>query len=177
MRRNAFFIRALASGALLVLTILSPVSCSRAKSESAGNAQSPVISFEELLPKESRKDQDRKDQISGSQYANADGKPHDLFYLNGLWSAVGAYDDDLYYDYDEIDEMSLVFENGWVAFTAGGETWIYPVEREDGNLFFTVTTASDNSPARVYLDYHDNGYYLGITPENDPTFQILFERQ
>ena len=105
------------------------------------------------------------------------GEVHPLFYLNGAWSAVGAYDDDLYYDYDEIDEMSLVFENGWVAMTAGGSTSVYPVETEGDMLFFTVSGGSELGDARVVIDYYDNGYLLGLIPENDPAFELLFERQ
>ena len=103
--------------------------------------------------------------------------PHPLFYLNGVWSAIGAYDDDLYYEYDEIEEMSLVFENGWAALTADGSTTLYPVEREEDMLFITVSGEKELGDARIILDYYDNGYYLGLIPENDPTFELLFERQ
>ena len=103
--------------------------------------------------------------------------PHPLFYLNGVWSATGAYDDDLYYDYDEIEEMSLVFENGWVALTAAGSTSLYAVEREGDMIFFTVSGEGELGDARVVIDYYDNGYLLGLIPENDPSFELLFERQ
>ena len=105
------------------------------------------------------------------------GEVHPLFYLNGAWSAVGAYDDDLYYEYDEIDEMSLVFENGWVAFTAMGSTSIFPVEQKDDRLSFTIPSDGKSGDAEVVIDYYDNGYYLGLISASDPQFEILFERQ
>ena len=104
-------------------------------------------------------------------------EPHPLFYLNGVWSATGAYDDDLFYDYDEIEEMSLVFENGWVAMTADGSTTLHALEQEGDMLFFTVQGGGELGNARVIIDYYDNGYLLGLIPENDPSFELLFERQ
>ena len=109
--------------------------------------------------------------------ASKDMQPHPLFYLNGVWSAVGAYEDDLYYEYDEIDEMSLVFENGWVAFTAKGETRIYPLEQKSDRISFTVPADGEAGESEVVIDYYDNGYYLGLVPASDPSFEILFERQ
>ena len=104
-------------------------------------------------------------------------EPHPLFYLNGVWSATGAYDDDLYYDYDEIEEMSLVIENGWAALTANGSTSLHPIESDGDMLFITVEGGGELGNARVILDYYDNGYLLGLIPENDPAFELLFERQ
>ncbi|MBQ5355395.1 MAG: hypothetical protein IIU08_05950 [Clostridia bacterium] len=109
--------------------------------------------------------------------SSKDMQPHPLFYLNGVWSAVGAYEDDLYYEYDEIDEMSLVFENGWVAFTAKGETRIYPLEQKSDRISFTVPADGEAGESEVVIDYYDNGYYLGLVPASDPSFEILFERQ
>ncbi len=176
MRRNRHFFRLLLSGTLLLLLLLP--ACTRAKSSGREEAEeSKIINFENILPDDDRKDQGRKDQESLPENT-AGGRPHELFYLNGLWSSVGAYDDDIYYEYDQIEEMSLYFENGWVAFTAGGETAVYQVQRqEDGMIYFTFTEASDPSRARIRIDYRDIGYYLELTPENDPTFRILFERQ
>ena len=48
---------------------------------------------------------------------------------------------------------------------------------EKGMSFFTVEGLEEAAPARIIIDYYDNGYYLGLIPENDPGFQILFERQ
>ncbi len=176
MRRNKHSLRLLLSGTLLLLLLLP--ACTRAKSAGREEAEeSKIINFENILPNDGRRDQDRKDQESLPGDMSGD-RPHELFYLNGLWSSVGAYDDDIYYEYDQIDEMSLYFENGWVAFTAGGETTIYQVEKqEDGMIYFTFTDASDPSRARICVNFHDIGYYLELTPENDPSFRILFERQ
>ena len=159
---------------LAALCVLLPSCIRRTGSSPAEEAeQNDIISFLNEEP-DGRPD-GKKGQ--NAQEVSSDTAPHPLFYLNGVWSATGAYDDDLYYDYDEIDEMSLVFENGWVAMTAGGSTSVYPVETEGDMLFFTVSGGSELGDARVIIDYYDNGYLLGLIPENDPAFELLFERQ
>ena len=159
---------------LAALCVLLPSCIRRTGSSPAEEAeQNDIISF--LNEEPNGQMNGKKGQ--NAQAASSDSAPHPLFYLNGVWSATGAYDDDLYYDYDEIDEMSLVFENGWVALTAGGSTSVYQVETEGDMLFFTVSGGSELGDARVVIDYYDNGYLLGLIPENDPAFELLFERQ
>ena len=165
---------------LLAASLLLP-SCVK-KSDGDGAVQSErndIISF--LTEDPDNRGADRpgggKGGQQGSEPSSDTPAPHPLFYLNGVWSAVGAYDDDLYYEYDEIEEMSLVFENGWAALTADGSTTLYPVQSEGDMLFITVSGDKELGDARIVLDYYDNGYYLGLIPENDPAFELLFERQ
>ena len=165
---------------LLAAALLFP-SCERkSEGESAIDAErNDIISF--LTEDPGGRSSDKPGGGKGGEQNPAPAvqspAPHPLFYLNGVWSAIGAYDDDLYYEYDEIEEMSLVFENGWAALTADGSTTLYPVEREEDMLFITVSGEKELGDARIILDYYDNGYYLGLIPENDPTFELLFERQ
>lgn len=174
------------TAALLTVLCLT-VPCTALSSCTAGSGTTPaeeaerndIISFLGEEPA-GRGEEGRPGGKNGQNPASIlpdSAAPHPLFYLNGVWSATGAYDDDLYYDYDEIEEMSLVFENGWVAMTADGSTTLYALEQEGDMLFFTVQGGGELGDARVIIDYYDNGYLLGLIPENDPSFELLFERQ